>query len=370
MIVGRLDEASSRWYVDPLDPDSRYESVTTILSRAESLPWLAAWAAKLAAEYVAANLDELLTLHASEGPGAVVGIVKEQARIRRELKADIGTHQHDVLEALLLDAPMPDIPEHLIGVEIEGERVDHDAISDGLLAFITDFDVTPVLAEATVASDLYGYAGTLDLVAQMGRPPLPHLRRLLIDCKTGVLKHHARAQLAAYRRADVVWLDQLGNRAAMPAVDGAAILHLRREYAAGYKLVPGFTTPEQEESAFTWFLAAQTVLRHQEAQEKIPRGAWYPPLPDGTQPLPLLEDVERANFRARSLLIAAGITSVEDLTHLSGADLRALRGVGAGAVAVVAEVMAGFGLSLLPDPPTTPKPRAARRAPATTGGTP
>ena len=89
MIVGRLDEGSSRWYVDPLDPDLRYESVTTILSRAESLPWLAPWAAKLAAEYVAACLDELVDLHRTEGPGAVINLVKSQAQRRRELKADI-----------------------------------------------------------------------------------------------------------------------------------------------------------------------------------------------------------------------------------------------------------------------------------------
>jgi len=373
-VVGRVDGESARWYVDPADESSRYESVTTILSRAESLPWLVSWVAKLGAEYVAANLDELMEVYLGpQGPAGVISLVKAQTAIRRDLKADLGTYQHDVMEALVMDTRIPDVPEHLVDVEVDGERVDHDELSDGILHFVTDFDVQPLMAEATVASTLYGYAGTLDLIADLGRSPLPGRPRGLVDLKTGILKTHARAQLAAYRRSDEVWLP-LGDKAPMPRVDWAAVLHVRKSYRRGYKLVPAFgVDPEQaaarEEAAFQWFLACQVVLRHQEAQEKVPRTAWYPPREDGTQPAPYLEDVEHAAFRCRKALMDGGIDSLDQLALFTGADLRAMKGVGPKAIEVCTELLAAHGLALLPDPPAPPKQRRGRKTTTTTTST-
>jgi hypothetical protein len=50
-------------------------------------------------------------------------------------------------------------------VEIDGERIDQDAIADGLLNFITGFGPVFEMAEATVADTDLGHAGTLDLAA-------------------------------------------------------------------------------------------------------------------------------------------------------------------------------------------------------------
>lgn len=344
-VVGRVDEGDSRWYVDPADPDRRFESVTAILSAATSKPWLTRWSAKLAAEYTAANLDELVETHVVEGPAAVIQLVKGAAERFRELKAEIGSHQHNVMEALILDTKIPDVPEHLVDVEVDGERVDHDELSDGILNFVADFDVTPRLAEATVASVFWGYAGTLDLIGDLGRSPLgPRARRGLIDLKTGTnLDVAVRAQLGAYRRADEVWLDRLGNKAGMPRVDFAAVLHVRKSHRRGYKLVPVPT----DETSWEWFKACQKVLAHQQEQAKIPRGVWYPPRPDGSQPPPYLEDVEQAGFTCRNALIAAGIETVEDLARFTTAELRAVRGVGPKALDVIAAVLAAHHLSPL-----------------------
>lgn len=338
-VIGRLDQGDSRWYVDPVDPDLVYESVTTILSAATSKPWLTAWSAKLAGEFVADHLELVAQTHAEAGRDAAVDLIKGAARRSRELKADIGTHQHNVLEALLLDLPIPSVPEHLVDVEVDGETVDHDAISDGLLAFLVDFDVEPLLAEATVANVMHGYAGTLDLIADLK----VLRRRLLIDCKSGKnLDPSMRAQLTAYRRADEVWVNSLGNKIRMPQVDGCAVLHLRREYERGYKLIE----VEADDAAFEWFLDCQQVLRHQAAQPKIKGRPLYVPLPDGSQPPPLLEDVDYAGVnRCRKALAAAGIKSLSDLAARTRADVAAVKGVGPKALDACAELLAQHGLT-------------------------
>lgn len=328
-VIGRVERFEGRWYVDQADPDLVYESVTAILSAANSKPWLTAWAAKLAAEF-AVDHHELVGQTLTEaGHEAAVTLIKGAATRSRDMKADIGTHQHDVLEALLLDLPIPDVPEHLVDVEIEGERVDHDAISDGLLNFLTDFDVEAELAEATVANVLHGYAGTLDLIATLRKLG----RRLLIDCKTGlVLDPAMNAQLAAYRRADEVWVDDMGNKVRMPQVDGCAVLHVRREYGRGYKLleVPA------DDDAFAWFLHCQQVLLDQKAQPKIKGRPLYPPLPDGSQPLPLLEDIEYEGFnRCRSALIKSGVLDLGQLAALTREQVASIKGVGPKALTAI-----------------------------------
>lgn len=348
-VIGRIDRGESRWYVDPVDPELVYESVTAILSAATSKPWLTAWASKLAAEFSVDHLDLIRTTRDEVGRDAAVDLIKGAAKRKRELLADIGTHQHDVLEALLLDQPIPSVPEHLDGVEVEGETVDHDAISDGLLNFLTDYDFTPEMAEATVANVVHGFAGTLDMIGRFPRLRLDGIRpragglRGLIDCKSGkTLDPTMNAQLGAYERADEVWLDSLGNKAPMPAVDFCAVLHLRREYERGYKLlrVPA------DEDAFEWFLYCQKVLKKQKAQPKIKGRPLYPPLADGSQPPPLLEDVEHDGFgRCRGALLTTGLRSLSDLAGLTEAQCLAIKGIGPKAVVACAGVLSAHGLA-------------------------
>lgn len=338
-VIGRFDRGDSRFYVDPADPDLVYDSVTSILAAASSKPWLAPWAAKLAAEFAVDHVDLVQLTLAEAGHQAAVELVKGAAARSRDLKSDIGTHQHDVLEALLLDLPIPDVPEHLVDVEIDGERVDHDAISDGLLNFLTDFDVDAELAEATVVNPLYGYAGTLDLIATLRKLG----RRLLIDCKTGmVLDRTMRSQLAAYRRATEVWVDDMGNKIRMPDVDGVAVLHVRREYQRGYKLLD----QDGNDEDFDHFLQCQKVLRGQKRLEKVKGRPLYPPLPDGSQPLPLIEDLDEEGFnRCRSALIKAGVVDVTGLAALTFEQVSAIKGIGPKSLPHITTLLAEYGLT-------------------------
>jgi hypothetical protein len=350
--VSRLDFYDDGAYRDPVDPDLAYPSVSEVLNATTPKPWLTAWAAKVAAEFVVDNLDTVTTVSRDVGRAAAVDLIKGESRRRRETKADIGSQQHAVLEALLTDAPIPPLPDNLVDVEIDGDTVDHDAISDGLINFLTDFGVEVVLAEATVCSVAHGYAGTLDLIAdfpglQLPKRPAVEGRpvRLMVDCKTGVsLGSEVIAQLVAYERADEVWIDRLGNKVRMPEVDGLAVLRVRREYDRGYKLLllPGDLATE----AFAWALQSLAILRQRKRFDRLRWTPLYPPRPDGTQPAPRLEDLDpdSAVGRAVKPLRAIGAYTVDDVAMMTAAEVKAVKGVGPKMFTALSALLADHGL--------------------------
>jgi hypothetical protein len=348
-IIGRIERDDSRYYIDPADPSLVYDSVTTILSATNSKSWLQNWAAKLAAEF-AVDHHHLVGITKNEASReAAIDLIKGEARRKRELKADIGTHQHDILEALILDAPIPSCPEHLVDLEIDGESVDQDAIADGLLNFISDFGPTFEMAEATVANRQYMYAGTLDLVAWFPTIRIPDNlakgARLCLDLKTGAnVDATARPQVVGYKRSDHVWVDEMGNKAPMPTVDLCGVVHLRREYRRGYKLL--IVPPADEEFYFEQFLHCLEAFRDQDAVKAKRLTPFYPPLADGSQPLPLLEDIEGEGFgRCRRHLAGAGLDDLGDLAALTVAEVRSIKGIGPAAVTACTEVLRQYGLA-------------------------
>jgi len=339
--VGRREDLSLRWYVKPgYDDADRYESVTTIISAANDSSFkLVPWSATLTAEAAVAHHEFLGTSIAEAGYGPTVAWLGEVAERRRKLASRIGTYQHDVIEALILDKPsLPVVPDELVDVEIGGERVDLDAISDGFLQFVADHDPVWHLAEATVADHKRRTAGTLDIVMEL--PAFAPGHRLCIaDVKTGRwLNSTMSAQLAAYRFADEVWLDDLGNTAPMVPVDFAAILHLRREYRRGYKL---FEVPAGERE-LSWFdLMAAQFHAGQDYGAKLHTRALYPARPDGSQPPPLLEDTA---LRCRNALIEAGLTDMTEVSALTLDALAAIKGVGPKALDDITALLASLSL--------------------------
>lgn len=329
--VGRFDDGDYRWYEHPATGE-RYESVTAIISAANSKPWLSPWAAKLAAIFAVEQHDFIGTSITSAGREPTVALIAAAAKKKRELAADIGSYQHAVIEALILRGELPSIPDHLVDAEVDGERVDLDEITMGFLNFVQDHDPKFHLAEATVSNELHRYAGTLDIVLE-----LRGLGVGLVDVKSGkVLDNLMGAQLAAYRRADSVWLDKFGNTAPMVPVDFAAVLHLRRDYARGYKLLEVPAGGDQ----FDWF--AQMARQYHTGQRlgsKLARKALYPALDDGTQPLPLIEDTD---LRCRGALIAAGILTVDQLIDTAPANMAAIKGVGPKALEDITALLDGL----------------------------
>jgi hypothetical protein len=348
-VIGRIERDDSRYYVDPADPTLVYDSVTTILAATNSKPWLANWTAKLAAEFAVDHHDFVgITINEASREGAI-DVIKGEARRKRELKSEIGIHQHDILEALILDQPIPSVPPHLVDVEIDGESVDQDAIADGLLNFITDFGPAFEMAEATVANTALGFAGTLDLAAWFPTVRVPGKlskgARMCLDLKTGAnVDATARPQVVAYKHATEVWVDEMGNKREMPEVNLCGILHLRRSYRRGYKLI--VVPPADEEFYFDQFLHCHRAFRDQDIVKTKRLTPFYPPLADGSQPLPLLEDIEGDGFgRCRKPLIDAGLEDLSDLARLSVEEAFKIKGIGKAAISACTEALRRHGLT-------------------------
>ncbi len=349
--IGRLDDDNHRWYIDPANSELIYESITTIIGDTTNKPALVKWASNVAAECAVQNIDEVIRLMAEEGTEAAVKFLKLESTRLRELASGMGTYQHDVLESLILDSPIPDVPEELRGIEIDGEKVDLDVISDGLLNFFTDFGPEHLMAEATVVNTLHMLGGTLDYMGAF--PKLRETIKALFgidkikpvgigDLKTGknLYEKAIREQLNAYFRCDEVWLDHLGNKMEMPEVDFLFVLHLRKSYERGYKfrLVPIC------EKAWLRFLNRREVIRDGSGDTKFVGTVLYPPLPDGSQPPPMIEDVATLS-RCAKKLIAAGLTMMVDLSTMTRNDLSSVNGVGPKALEAIEEVLIAHGLS-------------------------
>lgn len=358
-VIGRIDRPDGRWYDHPFNDDDPYESITYVLGMTKSKAFLQNWAAVKAARLLLRNMDLIRTMLAEQGYAATLKWLKDAARRDREVKADLGSHVHDVQEALILgNTEYPGIPEHILGVEIDdyddsmedGETVTVDerfidGIVDGFLNFMSDFDVEPEHAELTVANPTEGIAGTLDLGALL-KALHTDMCRALIDTKTGKhLDPDVGEQLAGYMRCRQGWID-LGNIVPMPRFHIAAVLHLRTTYRRGYKLL----RQDADHAAWGRFLARRDVLRGF-ADQPSPYGRpLYPALPDGTQPPPLIEDIHEPGFnRSRKPLEAAGFDRLDDLVAFTAAEVLAVKGIGEKSLDHIRRVLADHGLALTGD---------------------
>lgn len=369
------DQDGNRFYVDTVAPFTPLESVSSVLGATEDISsFLSPWHARLAAEFAFDNHDLVVQTYKSagrkaaqicldsnqglrtainsyrqEGRKAAINLIKRTAKDVGELKADIGSHQHSILESLVMDRPIPDVPLHLVDITVDGEVVDHDVLSQGLLNLYEDHRPQSIMAEATVAHPELGYAGTLDWIAKFPDIQLPEKSErgatIALDLKAG--KHLSGKyidQIAAYRYAKEVWLDRLGNKAAMPEVDLAAIVHLRKEYPRGYKIFIVDAGPE----AFTRFLIALECLKGHRSRPNIKGNVLYPPLSDGSQPYPLIEDIEGSSGfnRIRNKLIKAGILRINELANFTVEEVLAIDGIGDKSVQSIQAQLAEFGLTL------------------------
>lgn len=158
--------------------------VTTILGVLDK-PAIPKWAAKSVAEYVAQNREGVEHLWGM-GERAVVDALKGVPWEQRDRAGIRGTDVHDFAERILNGAEV-DVPDHYVG-HVES-----------CIAFMEDWNITPVLVEATVGSREHKYAGKLDLVADSKHAP-----RAIFDWKTaasGIYKETA-FQLVGYAFAE------------------------------------------------------------------------------------------------------------------------------------------------------------------------
>ena len=216
-----------------------YPSVTSVLSLGRPKEWMGAWAAKEVANEAEAGverwgmtaLERWIDLdrdnhaatathqkyHKNKCPHvpSAIGYLKGTPWRKRDAAADRGTVIHDILEALAHEAETPE------GTPFLAELV---AWRDAYRPHILE-------SEAQVVNVTDGYAGSLDLIADV------YGRRLIIDLKTskkydgrGVPKNVDRnwcLQLAAYRFATFIFEDD--QTWDMPIIEGAAVLWLPQD---------------------------------------------------------------------------------------------------------------------------------------------
>jgi hypothetical protein len=271
------------------------------------------------------NLGHVSASLALGGREAAVGLVKGAAQRMREEARERGTFVHDIVEALILDAPLPDFTD----------QPDVAPYADAFVDWCIQWQPRFLAAEATVAHPELGYAGTLDICAY-----LPALGRVLdIDVKSGKnLDADMVVQLAAYRECSEVWLP-LGRKVRKPKTEGLAVLHLRPGRA---RLVE--VTEEADEGAFAEFMHRLTLLRRFDVRPKGKGVTRYPLDPDGRPGSPWLEDIGGVPLWEK--LANHGIRTLADLATQTEADLRSVDGIGPKRVEVYRAALAAHGLSL------------------------
>lgn len=256
-----------------------YPSVTTILGLGRPKEWMGAWAAKevamLAEEGVERwgplAIDEWIRLdreahaatvthqtrHKTSCPHipSALGYLKAAPWRKRDTAADAGTARHKTLEALAAEQTLPD--------DAPG-REQLEAWRDGYRPLVLD-------SEAQVVNPTDGYAGSLDLIAEV------YGRRLLIDLKTskkydggGRPKNVSRdwcLQLAAYRYATWMFADE--ERWSMPQVEGAAVLWVPSDAPDEW----AFVEVPAGGAEFAAFLAAKATYDDYTKHEKLALGS-------------------------------------------------------------------------------------------------
>lgn len=190
----------------------RLPGVTTILNDGLPKPALVGWGIKSVAEYAVDNLNDWIDLP----PSDQLKRLKGSPYAERDKAARRGTEVHALAEALAWGKPV-EVPPEL------------DGHVTAYLDFLDTWQPEPVVTESVVYDLDAGYAGSLDMIADVDG------QRLLMDVKTtrsGVYGDTA-FQLAAYRYAGRMLTDDEPRD--MIGVDGCAVIHVTEK---GYALVP------------------------------------------------------------------------------------------------------------------------------------
>lgn len=262
------------------DPLEGYWSVTTIIDG--GVPkYLTAWAAKAVSDLVIADLETMRphsrasTLRhrwtrmgrdyvaALQGAGKLTSIkraaaleelelisrwLKGQPERIRDSAAELGSDVHSEADALVRSLALESAEAYAAGLALPAwpERLAGHMRS--FERFLLERRPRYLATEATVFNRTEAYAGTGDAWMEVDVPLRsllgldPHLRleyagadvsatlvprRLIVDYKSGRAIYPTVAlQLAAYARAEFIGLPDRVTQVALPAVDGAAVLHL------------------------------------------------------------------------------------------------------------------------------------------------
>lgn len=215
--VTRVDRRNYHIYKD--GDNNQIPGVTTILGDGLPKKALIEWAGNATAEAAINRWDELADL-----PPAQRYDTLRRARYDTTDKAKRrGTEVHTYAERLVQGERVEGIPDELRG---------H---TEAYVRFIDKFELDPILVEVVIVHYDLGYAGTLDLVADL-TTSTGKRERWLLDIKTnekGIWPETA-LQLAAYRYAQF-YVDNQSQEQSMIPVDACGAIHITSDDA---QLIP------------------------------------------------------------------------------------------------------------------------------------
>jgi hypothetical protein len=303
------------------------------------------------------------------GHDAAVDLAKGRAEEVRDLKRDVGSHVHHMVEALVLwqaspegrgaDLVLPDLPAHLAGQDYDDEPVNKvaDWMVDGFLNWVSDFRPQFLAAEMTVFNYPLGIAGTLDKIVFLPGLAIGPAGRFIPgdglticgDVKTGKNPDVTwREQIAAYRHAPECQPDRFSTDLhPMPATSAGAVLHLRPEHPRGYR----FHLISGADDAHAWNLFRRDVeiFTGRKAYGAKPGKVCYPLRADGTIQQPLIADLDGEGYgRAISPLVKAlgPDADLDRLAAMDAGELLKIKGVGGKILDVARVMLADHGLHL------------------------
>lgn len=236
-------DGKGRFYTHPVT-GQQLISVTNALSVGMAKYGLPLWYAANAAEYAMDNLPAIVARSRTDRDGALKDIKAAAERVR-DKAANLGTRVHDLAEA------------HVLGNKLAREEGDETAelFIDQYLKFLSDYGIDIgadiVSAEMTVADPDAGYAGTLDVLANMrldGFMPGGAVKRLRnptalwqYDIKTSMTRASTQVyashalQLTALKHAKEMWLPDDSVAPMVRGIKGCAVLNLRPKT---YRFIP------------------------------------------------------------------------------------------------------------------------------------
>jgi hypothetical protein len=359
--------------------------VTTFLDETNGKQrYLVPWSARLAAECAVGNLGVLEAVLSGRatavcsresGRQGAVDLAKGRAKEVRDLKRDVGSHVHNMVEALVLwqasedghgaDLVLPELPAHLAGQDYDEDPVEIVAewMVDGFLNFVADYKPVFHAAEMTVFNQPLGYAGTLDMIVTLPGLAIGPAGRFIpgggvtpcIDVKTGKNPDKTwREQIAAYRHAPEADPSRFGDLVPMPPTDAGAVLHLRPEHPRGYRL--NLISGADDARAWNRFRRVVEIYQGRKEEHDKPGKVCYPLRADGTIQQPRIADLDGEGYgRALSPLVKAGVEDLEQLAAMSAGDCLKVKGVAGKTLDIIRVMLADHGLHLAGEAPETLK---------------